>query len=118
MREDRRMTIAPDDNFLPAAEPRVRVTGELADADPAVDPALDPALDAASVGIGPWVGEWPQDDRYDPDLLADGDRRNVVDEFRYWRVDAIVAELDTRRHPFHVAIVNWAHDFNIGSVVR
>jgi tRNA G18 (ribose-2'-O)-methylase SpoU len=47
-----------------------------------------------------------------------GDRRNVVDAFRYWRVEAIVAELDTRRHPFHVAIENWAHDFNIGSVVR
>jgi tRNA G18 (ribose-2'-O)-methylase SpoU len=26
--------------------------------------------------------------------------------------------LDTRRHPLHVAIENWGHDLNIGSVVR
>ena len=42
----------------------------------------------------------------------------MVDEFRYWRLEAIVAELDTRRSPLHVAIQNWEHDFNIGSVVR
>lgn len=61
---------------------------------------------------------WPEDPRFDPDLLRDGDSRNVVDRYRYWRLDAIVADLDARRHPFHVAIENWAHDFNIGSVVR
>ena len=55
---------------------------------------------------------------WDAELLADGDRRNVVDEFRYRTVDAIVAELDTRRHPLRVAIQNWEHDFNIGSIVR
>lgn len=54
----------------------------------------------------------------DPELLAHGDRRNVVDEYRYWRLEAIVADLDERRHPFHVAIENFSHDFNIGSVVR
>ncbi len=70
------------------------------------------------VGVGPWVGPWPTDPRYDPELLADGDRRNVVDRYRYWTVEAIVADLDTRRHPLHVAIENWAHDLNIGSVVR
>ena len=70
------------------------------------------------VGVGPWQGEWPSDERYDPELLAEGDRRNVVDRYRYWTVEAIVADLDTRRHPFHVAIENWAHDLNIGSVVR
>jgi tRNA G18 (ribose-2'-O)-methylase SpoU len=70
------------------------------------------------VGVGPWTGPWPDDDRYDPELLRDGDRRNVADRYRYWTVDAIVADLDTRRHPFHVAIENWGHDFNIGSVVR
>jgi tRNA G18 (ribose-2'-O)-methylase SpoU len=70
------------------------------------------------VGVGPWVGPWPDDDRYDPELLAEGDRRNVVDGYRYWRVAAIVAHLDERRHPFHVAVENWQHDFNIGSVVR
>lgn len=70
------------------------------------------------VGVGPWEGAWPEDPRYDPELLAHGDRRNVVDGYRYWSVEAIVADLDTRRHPFHVAIENWAHDLNIGSVVR
>jgi tRNA G18 (ribose-2'-O)-methylase SpoU len=70
------------------------------------------------VGVGPWVGPWPADPRYDPALLAEGDRRNVVDRYRYWRRDAIVADLDTRRHAFHVAIENWQHDLNIGTVVR
>src|SRR5680860_627399 len=69
-------------------------------------------------GVGPWVGPWPDDDRYDPELLAHGDRRNVVDLYRYWRLEAVVADLDTRRHPVHVAIENWSHDMNIGSVVR
>ena len=55
---------------------------------------------------------------YDPELLEHGDRRNVVDRYRYWRMEAIVADLDTRRHPFHVAIENWQHDLNIGSIVR
>jgi tRNA G18 (ribose-2'-O)-methylase SpoU len=71
-----------------------------------------------TVGVGPWQGPWPADDRYDEDLLRGGDTRNVVDRYRYWRHDAIVADLDQRRHPFHVAIENWQHDFNIGSVVR
>ena len=76
----------------------------------------DPPLD--SVGVGPWPGPWPEDPRYDPELLEHGDRRNVVDRYRYWTVEAIVADLDTRRHPFHVAIENWRHDLNIGTVVR
>ena len=70
------------------------------------------------VGLGPHPEPWPDDPRLDPDLLARGDRRNVVDRYRYWRVDAIVADLDSRRHPFHVAIENWRHDLNIGTVVR
>ncbi len=70
------------------------------------------------MGAGPWPPPWPRDARYDPALLRDGDRRNVVDRYRYWSVEAIREDLDTRRHPFHVAIENWAHDLNIGSVVR
>ncbi|MGI8701928.1 MAG: TrmH family RNA methyltransferase [Nocardioidaceae bacterium] len=69
-------------------------------------------------GVGPHPEPWPDDPRLDPQLLAEGDHRNVVDQYRYWRHDAIVADLDTRRHPFHVAIENWQHDLNIGSVVR
>jgi len=70
------------------------------------------------IGVGPWVGEWPTGEQYDEQLLAAGDRRNVVDRYRYWRLEAIVADLDARRHGFHVAIENWRHDFNIGTVVR
>ncbi|MGH9274314.1 MAG: TrmH family RNA methyltransferase, partial [Acidimicrobiales bacterium] len=70
------------------------------------------------VGIGPHPRPWPDDPRLDPELLEHGDRRNVVDRYRYWRVDAIVADLDERRHPFHVAIENWSSDLNIGTVVR
>ena len=70
------------------------------------------------VGVGPHPEPWPDDPRLDPELLANGDRRNVVDQFRYWTMEAIVADLDTRRKSFHVAIENWQHDFNIGTVVR
>ena len=69
-------------------------------------------------GVGPWEGEWPVGDHFDAELLRDGDRRNVVDAYRYWTLEAIVADLDLHRHPFHVAIENWQHDFNIGSIVR
>jgi tRNA G18 (ribose-2'-O)-methylase SpoU len=72
----------------------------------------------AEIGVGPWAGEWPAGEQYDADLLAHGDRRNVVDRYRYWTLDAIVRDLDTRRHGFHVAIENWQHDFNIGTIVR
>ena len=72
----------------------------------------------AEVGVGPWVGPWPTGTEYDPELLRDGDRRNVVDRYRYWSMEAIVADLDERRHTFHVAIENWQHDFNIGTIVR
>jgi len=70
------------------------------------------------VGVGPWEGPWPEGVQYDAELLAHGDRRNVVDRYRYWTVEAIVADLDRRRHDFHVAIENWQHDFNIGTIVR
>ena len=70
------------------------------------------------VGVGPHPLPWPDDPRLDPELLRGGDRRNVVDRYRYWRQEAIVADLDQQRHPFHVAIENWRHDFNIGAVVR
>ncbi len=70
------------------------------------------------VGVGPHPQPWPTAPWYDEELLRDGDRRNVVDRYRYWSVEAIVADLDRTRHAFHVAIENLAHDFNIGSVVR
>lgn len=69
-------------------------------------------------GVGPWIGDRPTDPRYDPELLEHGDTRNVIDSYRYWTMEAIVADLDSKRHRFHVAIENWQHDLNIGSIVR
>jgi len=69
-------------------------------------------------GVGPHPHPWPDDTRLDPDLLEHGDRRNVIDRYRYWTVPAIVADLETKRHPLRIAIQNWEHDFNIGSIVR
>jgi tRNA G18 (ribose-2'-O)-methylase SpoU len=98
----------------------------MADPEPTADAApphddLAGADSAPVHGVGPWPGgpqEWPDDPRFDPELLANGDTRNVVDAYRYWRMSAIVADLDAHRHPFHVAIENWQHDMNIGSIVR
>lgn len=73
---------------------------------------------AVPVGVGPHPRPWPDDPRLDPELLAVGDTRNVVDAYRYWRREAIVADLDPRRHDFSVAIENFGHDANIGTVVR
>lgn len=70
------------------------------------------------IGVGPWEGPLPDHERYDPELLEQGDRRNVIDKYRYWTLEAIVADLDRTRHEFHVAVENWQHDLNIGSVVR
>jgi tRNA G18 (ribose-2'-O)-methylase SpoU len=69
-------------------------------------------------GVGPHPKPWPDDPRLDPELLEHGDRRNVLDRYRYWTVSAIVADLQTRRHVLQIAIQNWEHDFNIGSMVR
>jgi tRNA G18 (ribose-2'-O)-methylase SpoU len=69
-------------------------------------------------GVEPHPHPWPEDSRLDPELLEYGDRRNVIDRYRYWTVEAIVADLETRRHPLRIAIQNWEHDFNIGSIVR
>jgi tRNA G18 (ribose-2'-O)-methylase SpoU len=70
------------------------------------------------VGVGPHAQPWPQGDQYDVELLENGDRRNVLDHYRYWKVEAIVADLNTKRHKLQIAIENWQHDLNIGSIVR
>ena len=77
-----------------------------------------PSNDDEAIGVGPHPEPWPTDPNLDPELLENGDYRNVLDCYRYWSVDAIVEDLDNRRHGFHVAIENWEHDFNIGTVVR
>jgi tRNA G18 (ribose-2'-O)-methylase SpoU len=78
----------------------------------------NPTPELSTNGVGPWVGEWPDEPFYDPELLERGDTRNVIDRYRYWTMAAIVADLDEKRNPFHVAIENWQHDMNIGSIVR
>lgn len=75
------------------------------------------------VGVGPWEQQYPDRPRpdgeqYDPELLDGGDTRNVVDAYRYWTREAIVADIDTRRHELHIAIENFENDSNIGTVVR
>jgi tRNA G18 (ribose-2'-O)-methylase SpoU len=72
----------------------------------------------ASPGVGPHPLPWPDDDRLDEELLREGDHRNVIDRYRYFTLAAIQADLAAHAHPLHVAIQNWAHDFNIGSIVR
>jgi tRNA G18 (ribose-2'-O)-methylase SpoU len=73
-------------------------------------------------GVGPWAEEHegppPTDPRFDQALLRDGDARNVVDAYRYWTREAIIADIDTHRHPLHIAIENFGSDANIGAVVR
>lgn len=61
---------------------------------------------------------WPDDDRLDRDLLQNGDKRNVEDRYRYWTVEAIAADLAAHQPSLHIAIENWQHDFNIGTIVR
>lgn len=81
-------------------------------------PVIGPGEFFPVVGVGPHDKPWPNGDHFDPELLENGDRRNVLDKYRYWKVEAIVADLDTKRHPLSIAIENWQHDLNIGSVVR
>ena len=78
----------------------------------------NPSHEQTTWGVGPWQGEYPTEDYYDAELLREGDTRNVLDKYRYWKMEAIIADLDIRRHKFHVAIENWQHDLNIGSIVR
>ncbi|CQD10503.1 RNA methyltransferase [Mycolicibacterium conceptionense] len=83
--------------------------------------AAGPTEWGQSPGVGPWEGPLPCGDdaaRYDPELLRDGDTRNVVDAYRYWTREAIIADIDHRRHPLHIAIENFGNDANIGAVVR
>jgi tRNA G18 (ribose-2'-O)-methylase SpoU len=86
------------------------------------DSFLDnPTPELTTWGVGPWQGDIPTgpgSEKYDEELLKHGDTRNVVDKYRYWSMEAIVADLDSNRHSFHVAIENWQHDLNIGSIVR
>lgn len=71
-----------------------------------------------TIGVGPYPKPWPTDPKYDLELLENGDKRNVLDKYRYWTVEAIKADLDKKRTSLHIAIENWQHDLNIGTIVR
>lgn len=81
-------------------------------------PVIGPGEFYPVVGVGPHSLPWPVADHFDPELLENGDRRNVLDKYRYWKVSAIVADLARTRNALRIAIENWQHDLNIGSVVR
>lgn len=76
------------------------------------------SMNELPIGVGPYPKPWPTDPKYDVELLKSGDRRNVLDRYRYLSVEAIKAELDTGRIGLQVAIENWQHDLNIGTIVR
>lgn len=89
--------------------------------EPRPEAANNETHERSTSGVGPWPGDradWPSDPYYDPELLEHGDTRNVIDRYRYWRTESIKEDLDQQRHTFHVAIENWQHDMNIGSIVR
>ncbi len=60
----------------------------------------------------------PINKRYDPELVAAGDTRNVTDRYRNWTVEAIQSDLSATARPIHIAIENYQHDYNIGTIVR
>jgi tRNA G18 (ribose-2'-O)-methylase SpoU len=75
-------------------------------------------MNVEKIGVGPCPKPWPDDFRYDQELLKNGDSRNVIDKYRYWSNEAIKADLNMSRVSLHVAIENWQHDFNIGTIIR
>ncbi len=51
-------------------------------------------------------------------LTIQNDTRNVIDKYKGLSVAEIKDDLDRSRHDFHVAIENFQHDFNIGTIAR
>lgn len=70
------------------------------------------------IGVPPHPKPWPKGPHYDQELLQNGDTRNVEDKYRYWTVAAIKQDLAQNASEVEVAIENWQHDFNIGTIVR
>ena len=55
---------------------------------------------------------------YDEDLLKNGDTRNVIDGYKNWQLSAIKADMAKKAFAVHIAIENYQHDYNIGTIVR
>jgi len=75
-------------------------------------------MEQESVGVGPHPTPWPNGSEYDRGMLENGDRRNVLDKYRYWSTAAIKADLDVSRLPLEIAVENLSRDFNMGTIVR
>lgn len=74
--------------------------------------------DDTKKGYGPHKKPWPVGKQYDQDLLEHGDSRNVIDKYRYWTIEAIKQDMIDNSNGLEVAIENYKHDFNIGTIVR
>ena len=57
-------------------------------------------------------------DNIDPQLAQNGDPRNVQDTYKNWKLEAIKNDLQAKAFGVHVAIENYQHDYNIGTIVR
>jgi len=53
-----------------------------------------------------------------PAWPAQEDQRNVIDYYKYWKHDAILADQDNNRCKLTIVAENFANDFNISTVVR
>lgn len=51
-------------------------------------------------------------------LTVQNDTRNVIDKYKGVSVEEIKKDLETSRHDFHIAVENFQHDFNIGTIAR
>lgn len=54
----------------------------------------------------------------DPELVKNGDARNVIDNYKHWTIESIAKDMRLRSFPIHIAIENFQHDYNIGTIVR
>lgn len=52
------------------------------------------------------------------DLNPENDTRNLVDEYKGLPNDVVKQKLADKAFPYHIAIENYQHDFNIGTIVR
>lgn len=51
--------------------------------------------------------------------IADFDKpRNVIDQYKWLTDEAILKDLETKRHNFSILLCNLKHDVNIGNAVR
>lgn len=54
----------------------------------------------------------------DPLTATSADTRNVIDPYKAWETEQIVADLETRRTPLVNVCVNLTSDFNKGAIIR